>query len=121
MTTQQLISKLTKNGVTLRIEGTRLAVDAPRGVLGPAEREELAARKPQVLRLLQREKVGKCERLRPGVWIEWDSPLFGRRRGEVVMSPEMGWLVVRHHNETGDLAFLPESLIVQVGGKSFND
>ncbi len=120
MTTQQMISNLTKNGATFRIEGTRLAVDAPRGVLGPAERQVLTERKQQVLQLLQREKVVKCERLRPGVWIAWDSPLFGRCTGEVVMSPEKGWLVVRHFRVSGELVFVPEALIVQVDGKSLN-
>ena len=120
MTTQEMVSNLTKNGVTFRVEGSRLAVDAPRGLLGPAERQVLTERKQQVLQLLQREKVGNCERLRPGVWIEWDSPLLGRCTGEVVMSPEKGWLVVRHFRVSGELVFVPEALIVQVDGKSLN-
>ncbi len=44
--------------------------------------------------------------LRPGMWVEWDSPLFGPCSGEVAMEPEGGWLVVREHSVTGDLALI---------------
>ena len=121
MTTQKLISNLTKNGATFRIEGTRLAVDAPRGLLSQEERQTLSTRKWQVLRILKRQKSNHTKRILLGDWIEWDNPLLGRRKGKVVMSPEKGWLVVRHHSVTGDLALLPESLVVQVGGKSLTD
>ncbi len=120
MTTQQLISNLTKNGATFRIEGTRLAVDAPRGLLSQEERQTLSTRKWQVLRILNKQKSDNTKRILVGDWIEWDNPLLGRRKGEVVMSPENGWLVVRHFRVSGELVFVPESLIVQVDGKSLN-
>ena len=46
------------------------------------------------------------EELGPGVNISWDSPLFGRAHGEIMMGPESGWLVVRCHSVTGGLALI---------------
>ncbi len=44
--------------------------------------------------------------LEPGTLVEWDSPLFGPSSGEVALSPEGGWVVVRTHSVTGNLAFV---------------
>ena len=33
-------------------------------------------------------------RFQPGTWIEWDSPLFGRLRGELLGVREDGWAEV---------------------------
>ncbi len=52
---------------------------------------------------LNEESVGG---LHPGTWVEWNSPLFGRCSGQVAMSPESGWFVVRSHSVTGDLALI---------------
>ena len=46
------------------------------------------------------------DQLIPGVWIEWVSPLWGHCQGQVAMSPESGWFVVRSHSVTGDLALI---------------
>ena len=42
----------------------------------------------------------------PDAWIAWHSPLFGECRGQLAMAPENGWLVVRCHSVTGDLALI---------------
>ncbi len=44
--------------------------------------------------------------LQPGVSISWHSPLFGWVTGQVAMEPEHGWLVIRGHSVTGNLALV---------------
>ncbi len=44
--------------------------------------------------------------LRPGVAISWHSPLFGWVTGQVAMEPENGWLVIKCHSVTGNLALV---------------
>ena len=44
--------------------------------------------------------------LEPGTMIEWDSNFLGHCLGEVAMSPEKGWVVVRTHSVTGNLALV---------------
>ena len=49
-----------------------------------------------------------------GVWVEWDSPSLGHCQGQVAMSPEDGWFVVRGHSVTGNLALIHISWDVRV-------
>ena len=42
----------------------------------------------------------------PDMWVTWTSPLFGRCSGQMAMKPENGWIVVRSHSVTGDLALI---------------
>jgi hypothetical protein len=42
----------------------------------------------------------------PGAKIVWESPLFGQCTGEIALPPENGWLVVRSHSVTGNLALV---------------
>ncbi len=57
---------------------------------------------PQALKLLAkaqgRVKLASTDlpRFQPGTWIEWDSPLFGRLRGELLGFREDGRLEVFH-------------------------
>lgn len=41
-----------------------------------------------------------------GAKIVWESPLFGQCTGEIALPPENGWLVVRSHSVTGNLALV---------------
>ena len=50
--------------------------------------------------------IVNLDQLRPGVWVEWESPLLGHCHGHVAMSPEDGWFVVRGHSVTGNLALI---------------
>ena len=50
------------------------------------------------------------ESLQPGAWVLCNSPLFGMCTGQIALAPENGWLVVRCHTVTGNLA------LVQVDG-----
>ena len=54
------------------------------------------------------------DQLRPGVWVEWESPLLGHCHGHVAMSPEDGWFVVRGHSVTGNLALIHSGWDVRV-------
>ena len=51
-------------------------------------------------------------RFQPGTWIEWDSPLFGRLRGELLGVHGDGWLEV-FHPLTDKLARIPEAWVRQ--------
>ena len=65
------------------------------------------------IKFLERAK-GKVRVLEPpllaelttGARVMWDSPLFGQCSGEVALCPENGWLVVRGHSVTGNLALI---------------
>ena len=46
------------------------------------------------------------ENLQPGAWVLWESPLFGRCKGQIALAPENGWVVVRCHSVTGDLSLV---------------
>ena len=61
------------------------------------------------------------EDLQPGTTISWQSPLFGRVQGEVAMLPEGGWLVVRCHSVTGDLALVKLDWHIRIEGNAKND
>ncbi len=50
----------------------------------------------------------------PGAKIVWESPLFGQCTGEIALSPENGWLVVRSHSVTGNLALVNVDWVGQV-------
>ncbi len=52
-------------------------------------------------------------RLSAGKIVVWDSPLFGRCSGEVVLALTGGWLVVRSHRVTGQLAFVNIARLVR--------
>ena len=41
-----------------------------------------------------------------GAKIVWESPPFGPCSGEIALPPENGWLVVRSHSVTGNLALV---------------
>ena len=41
-----------------------------------------------------------------GAKIVWDSPIVGPCTGEIALPPENGWLVVRNHSVTGNLALV---------------
>src|SRR5690242_15785082 len=62
MTIPDLVKSLRSRGVTLRAEGDRLRVDAPAGVLTPADRETLAVRKPELLDHFTRLAVWRLAR-----------------------------------------------------------
>ena len=53
MTTLEFLSQLRKSGVELQLVGDRLRIRAPEGVLTPSLREELAARKEEILQFLE--------------------------------------------------------------------
>ncbi|MDR4485125.1 MAG: hypothetical protein R3B95_18295 [Nitrospirales bacterium] len=65
------------------------------------------------LKLLERA-AGKVRAVAPpvladlisGAKIVWESPLFGKCTGEIALPPENGWLVVRSHSVTGNLALV---------------
>ena len=42
----------------------------------------------------------------PGAKIVWESPIVGSCTGEIALPPENGWLVVRNHSVTGNLALV---------------
>ena len=50
--------------------------------------------------------------LNPGTWIDWDSPLFGRLRGELLGVREDAWLDV-FHPLTDKLARIPQAWVRQ--------
>ncbi|MBI2834445.1 MAG: hypothetical protein HYX76_08465 [Acidobacteria bacterium] len=54
MTTHELLSEVTRLGVVLAVAAERLHVEAPRGVVTPALRETLRARKRELLPVLWR-------------------------------------------------------------------
>ena len=69
---------------------------------------------PQLAAKLLEKAKGKVRVLDPplladlknGARIVWESPLFGQCSGEVALPPEHGWLVVRSHSVTGNLALI---------------
>ncbi len=64
---------------------------------------KLLAKVPDKVRLYH---PPSSDDLQPGMSISWDSPLFGRVHGQVAMEPENGWLVIRCHSVTGNLALV---------------
>lgn len=58
MNPQEFLDRLKESGAEVAAEGDRLRVDAPAGVLTPEIREELQARKPELLRSLRPEPDG---------------------------------------------------------------
>lgn len=50
-----------------------------------------------------------------GTKIFWESPLFGECTGEIALPPENGWLVVRSHSVTGNLALVNVDWICRIG------
>ena len=69
------------------------------------DREELTIHEPPVSQEGVKMPLDPI-RLSPGANITWDSPLFGNCIGEVAMAPEGGWVVVRTHSVTGNLALV---------------
>ncbi len=120
MKATEFVSRLQRRGVEFHVKGSRLAVDAPRGLLTEADRDFLAARKREVIRVLASGEQTPSAELQPGVWVEWESPLFGRCVGQVAMTPESGWLVVRAHSVTGDLALIHVDWNVRVCERNEN-
>ena len=56
MTARNLLTLLREKGVQIRTSGAdRLVIDAPKGTITPQLREELAANKADLLRILQTE------------------------------------------------------------------
>ena len=76
---------------------------------------KLLAKASRVVRIV--EPVS-AEKLIPGVWISWKSPLLGICNGQIAMSPEKGWLVVRRHSVTGNLALIALDSVICVMAKS---
>ncbi len=64
LSTVQFLGRLRRAGVQLRAEGEQLRFSAPKGALTPALREQLVARKPEVLTFLQ-QAAGSDDRLPP--------------------------------------------------------
>jgi hypothetical protein len=52
MTAAELLAELNRRGISLRVQGDRLELDAPRGALTPELRRALADHKAELLRLL---------------------------------------------------------------------
>jgi tubulysin polyketide synthase-like protein len=52
MTATRLLADLYRQGATLRVNGDRLGVNAPQGVLTPDVRSAIAARKPELLQVV---------------------------------------------------------------------
>jgi amino acid adenylation domain-containing protein len=52
MTTAALLSELRRRGIRLSVDGDRLRCVAPKGALTPEIRDEIAARKPEILAIL---------------------------------------------------------------------
>ncbi len=65
MNTLEFLSTLRGLDVRLAVEGERLKIDAPQGVLSDALREELRARKEEILAYLRRAADGSGGRLPP--------------------------------------------------------
>src|ERR1700690_1470343 len=57
----QLIARLRTNGVSLRPDGTRLIVDAPRGAITPDLHQQMMLVKPEILSALAAEAPGPRE------------------------------------------------------------
>ena len=49
-----------------------------------------------------------------GSRVAWRSPLFGTCTGRVALLPEGGWLVVRDHSSTGELALIQVGWITDI-------
>lgn len=96
----------------VKLPGKALQVEAGQSVNLP---EELA------FKLLERA-TGKVRvvtppvlaDLIPGAKVFWESPLFGQCTGEIALPPENGWLVVRSHSVTGNLALVNVDWVGQV-------
>ncbi len=83
-------------------ETTRLRPFAPQD-LPESQALKLLAKCPGTVRLYVPPSSND---LQSGVSISWYSPLFGRVHGQVAMEPENGWLVIRCHSVTGNLALV---------------
>lgn len=67
MTAADLLESLTTRGIRVSRRGGDLHIDAPRGALTPELREELVAKKPELLALLSHEAfVAEALRTFPG-------------------------------------------------------
>ncbi len=53
--------------------------------------------------------------VREGQRIWWASPLFGEATGIVALGPDRGWVVVRQHSVTGDLALVKLDWVTRIG------
>ncbi len=84
--------------------------------LTPGKPVDLPDEQAQKLLAMVPEKVKLASTrppcLQPGTWIEWDSPLFGRLRGELLGVREDGWLEV-FHPLTDKLARIPRAWVRQ--------
>ena len=75
----------------------------------------LAELKDEEARTLVRQAQGKVRALVQGAWIKWRSPLFSPDPcGQVAMLPENGWIVVRRHSVTGNLALVEVKWIIEI-------
>ena len=59
MTTLEFLSRLRKSGIELQVVGNRIRINAPEGVLTEALKEELGARKEEVLAFLKSTEVAE--------------------------------------------------------------
>jgi hypothetical protein len=82
-----LLEELRERDVRLVADGLMLRVDAPAGVLTEGVRRDLAEAKPQILKLLHRERKKLEEGDHRGLVIRW--------------SKEPGWISL-HDPTTGD-------------------
>jgi len=83
-------------------ETIRLRPFAPQD-LPESQALKLLAKCPGTVRLYV---PPSSDALQSGVSISWHSPMFGRVHGQVAMEPENGWLVIRCHSVTGNLALV---------------
>ncbi len=83
-------------------ETIRLRPFAPQD-LPESQALKLLAKCPGTVRLYV---PPSSDALQSGVSISWCSPMFGRVHGQVAMEPENGWLVIRGHSVTGNLALV---------------
>lgn len=66
-----LLEDLRRQGVRLEADGLNLRVDAPASAITAEDREALAGSKPQLLKLLHRERKKLEEADRRGLIIKW--------------------------------------------------
>ncbi|HTF32150.1 MAG TPA: hypothetical protein VK714_00450 [Myxococcota bacterium] len=61
MNAPELLNDLESKGVRVRLVGDRIRVEGPRDVVGPAIRDEVAARKPELVEALRHRDAGHRE------------------------------------------------------------
>jgi len=122
MESVRLLHQAQQAGLRVKVRGHQLLIRGPASAEGLAQK--LLHHKAQIVRLLQKQQGIHRWRnpfiISPGNRIEWYSPRFGVREGEVVLSHYPDWCVVQTLVHPTNLVWVPQASILKLGNRFLN-